>query len=107
MVIRVIALNDDNHDTCFVTKDTMYYNAKRFMEGCLLNPHGDQYIIRGVCICDPPNKLAEMDEDEFCNEFSLLEHKPQDLIANGGLNLLAKRNDIFEKFWENGRENWF
>ncbi len=106
-MVKVIALNDDNHDTYFVTKETVYSNAKSFMESCLLKPHYTDYRVRGVYICDPLGKLIDMEEEDFHNAFNLLSTKPSDLIGSNRVEEFAKRNDYFDLFFENGDLNWF
>lgn len=106
-MIKVIALNDDNHDTCFVTKETVYSNVKNFMESCLLKPHVEDYRVRGVYICDPLGKLIDMEEEDFYSAFNLLSIKPSVLIRDNRIEELVKRNDYFDLFFDNGDPYWF
>ena len=50
--IQVLALNDDNHGTCFVTRGSFYSNAADFMHKCLLKPHTEEYEVGFTYICD-------------------------------------------------------
>ena len=51
--MRVLALNDDNHEVCFTTETgVLYYNARHFITECLGLPHEIEYDVRGFCICD-------------------------------------------------------
>ena len=102
-MIKVLALNDDNHGTCFVTKNKVYYNEVRFMEECLLKPHNEEYVVRGVHICEPSGALEALDENEFINMFTLLEVSPEDINS---IATLKDREDIFDLFFDNGTKYW-
>ena len=97
-MIKVIALNDDNHSPCFATKDTVYNNVRDFMNGCILKPHEEEYEVRGVYICEPLGKLKEIEEETFIDAFSLLECKPSNISENEK----KERNDYFDLFFDNG-----
>ena len=101
MVIRVLALNDDNHSKSYVTSLGHWGDAADFMMKYLLQPHKATYEVREVYICEPQGALAEMDEDEFMTLFDLLDTRPE-LLCDG---LCQKRQEAFELFWENG-DTW-
>lgn len=102
-MIKVLALNDDNHATCFVTKNKVYHNVAQFMEECLLKPHNEEYVVRGVHICDPLGALEVIDENEFINMFYLLEASPEDINSSA---TLEDREDAFYLFFDNGTKYW-
>ena len=103
MKIKVLALNDDNHERAYVTLNSYYSNCADFAKDCLLQPHNNEYEVREVYICDPQGALAEMSEDDFIMAFELLEQRPMALLAKSRA-LYDARNNKFELFWENGEE---
>ena len=106
MEIKVIALNDDNHCTSFATENTVYYDARRFMEACLLDPHNDTYVVRGIHICYPPEPFKEMDENDFIQMFELVEQKPAHFLGEDRADKILERTEAFNKLWEYGEETW-
>jgi hypothetical protein len=106
MEIKVLALNDDNHEISFATKDYVYGSVRDFMEVCLLNPHNDTYVVRGVYICDPSESFADMDEDEWIETFDLVATSSRNIIGDNREELLAKKTEYFEKLWEEGNKYW-
>jgi hypothetical protein len=58
--IQVLALDDDYHDTNYVTKDHYYYNVEAFMKRCLLKPHDKEYEVRIVRYIDLEEDSKEM-----------------------------------------------
>lgn len=103
--IQVIALNDDNHSKCYVTRGSYYHNMAAFAKECLLKPHTCEYEIREVYICDPSGKLAEFTEDEFLYLFDLLAitYDPAELFKENH-ERWENREIAFDLFWENGDE---
>ena len=103
--IQVIALNDDNHSTCYVTRGSYYHDMADFAKECLLKPHTVEYGIREVYICDPSEKLAELTEDEFLYLFDLLAitYDPAELFKENH-ERWENREIAFDLFWENGDE---
>ena len=103
--IQVIALNDDNHSKCYVTRGSYYHNMADFAKECLLKPHTVEYEVREVYICDPSGKLAELTEDEFLCLFDLLAitYDPAELFKENH-ERWEKREIAFDLFWENGDE---
>ena len=102
-MIKVIALNDDNHAPCFATKDTVYSDVRDFMNACLLKPHEEEYEVRGVYICGPLGELKDMEKDTFNDAFSLLECKPSNLPEDKE----KERSKYFDLFFDNGDPYWF
>ena len=92
MSIRVLALNDDNYETSFVTEDSYYSNAASFMRNALLRPHTEEYQVRSIL-------LINLDESEE-EDFNLLDsiYNPLSLNAKEA----GQRQLIFDKFWEKG-----
>jgi len=103
--IQVIALNDDNHSKCYVTRGSYYHDMAAFAKECLLKPHTCEYEVREVYLCDPSEKLAELTEDEFLYLFDLLaiEYDPGKLFMED-LERWKNRETAFDLFWENGDE---
>ena len=103
--IQVIALNDDNHSKCYVTRGSYYHHMADFAKECLLKPHTVEYEIREVYICDPGEKLAELTEDEFLYLFDLLAvtYDPAELFKENH-ERWKNREIAFDLFWENGDE---
>ena len=103
--IQVIALNDDNHSKCYVTRGSYYHDMAAFAKECLLKPHTCEYEVREVYLCDPSEKLAELTEDEFLYLFDLLaiEYNPAELFKENH-ERWENREIAFNLFWENGDE---
>lgn len=101
MIVRVLALNDDNHSKSYVTSIWHFGNAAAFMTNQLLQPHTETYEVREVYLCDPQGELAKMDQDEFMTLFDLLDTKPE-YLCDG---LCQKRKEAFELFWKNS-DTW-
>ena len=103
--IQVIALNDDNHSKCYVTRGSYYSNMSVFAKECLLKPHTIEYEIREVYICEPQGELAKLDEDEFLYMFDLLDltDDPGKLFKENET-AWKNREKAFDLFWENGDE---
>lgn len=103
--IKVIALNDDNHSKCYVTRGSYYHDMADFAKECLLKPHTVGYEIREVYIYDPSGKLAELTEDEFLYLFDLLAitYDPAELFKESP-ERWENREIAFDLFWENGDE---
>ena len=101
--IQVLALNDDNHSKCYVTRGSYYSNMSIFAKECLLKPHTVEYEIREVYICEPNGKLAELTEDEFLYLFDLLAvtYDPAELFKKKP-EQWKNREIAFDLFWENG-----
>lgn len=103
--IKVLALDDDNHEVCFVTENEYFSTAAEFMKAKLLKPHAEEYQIRSVALCSPPKALEDMPEDEFDHMFIVLadEYRPQNLEEKRRCDRLK----AFNAFWDNGEEFWY
>lgn len=104
MSIKVLALNDDNHSKCYVTKWDFFSDCATFAKELLLAPHTETYEVREVYICDPQGELANWDEEKFCDMFSLLDGCSPDELAERDPEKYRLRQEMFEIFWENGEE---
>ena len=103
--IQVIALNDDNHFKCYVTRNSYYHNMADFAKKCLLKPHSIEYEVREVYICDPSDELAKLTEDEFLYLFDLLANTDDPIQLFEDEPEQWKNRDIaFDLFWKNGDE---
>lgn len=51
--MRILALNDDNHDTYFVAENgNTYYNACELITKLLAHKHNTDYLVRGFWVFD-------------------------------------------------------
>jgi hypothetical protein len=98
--IQVLALNDDNHATCFVTRGSYYSDASEFMKKRLLKPHTVEYDLRFVYICD-------IDEEEE-NLFDALacEYHPETLYSRDKERFM-KREKAFDHLWSVAEKKYF
>jgi hypothetical protein len=103
--IQVLALNDDNHAKCYVTRGSYFHNACQFMQECLLKPHTVEYEVREVYLCEPNGDLAELTEDEFLCLFDDLacNYNPDELFKTNKAQW-ERREFAFDLFWKNGDE---
>lgn len=103
--IKVLALNDDNHSKCYVTRGSYYHDMADFAKECLLKSHTCEYEVREVYLCDPSEKLAELTEDEFLYLFDLLAltYDPAELFKTKP-EQWKNREIAFDLFWKNGDE---
>lgn len=101
--IQVLALNDDNHDICFVTRAFYFHDAASFMQKCLLKPHEENYEVRYVA-------LTEMsgDEDEAIALFDTVacEYNPETLFYRDREQWYT-REKAFNELWEQGIKEYF
>lgn len=104
MVIKVLALNDDNHDKKYVTYGSVFNDCKEFMTECLLRSHTDNYEIKEFYICDPPAAYAHLSDDELIHIFDLLISDPESLVRYN-YDLFLERTKLFTEVWENG-DTW-
>lgn len=66
-VIPVLALNDDNHSICYVTRNGYWSDADSFMKEVLCKPHTVEYKVKDIpliylntmLVCDGMN-IEEM-----------------------------------------------
>lgn len=99
-MIRVLALNDDNHDTSFACEDgRTFTRASTFITECLAKPHSEEYIVRGFCIIDEVRgPLAAYNNDDIDAMFYALE----DVARYEGKDFL----EMFNLLWESSSERW-
>lgn len=78
---RVLALNDDNHDTSFITEDGQYFSDYIGIIQFLAAPHLEDYHIRYVYFLNIPEDSIEATEafdirgatsEKFNESFNLL-----------------------------------
>ena len=95
-MLRVLALNDDNHETFFVREDgTRYHDAQDFIKNCLTMPHSTEYNIRGIYLCD---EFDGIDDEELEAMFMGVE----DGSSYRGYSFV----DSFDKLWTVSSERW-
>lgn len=71
--VRVLCMDDDNHDAQFVTEDWhTYSNACSFITHRLAQPHIDSYEVRGFHICDHDEIPGIDDEEEVIRLFDVV-----------------------------------
>lgn len=71
-MIRILALNDDNHDTSFVMDNGETFGYARELIEFLMNPHAETYEIKGFCLVDYAGPATELDECLVDRLFSFL-----------------------------------
>ena len=49
-VIPVLALNDDNHSICYVTRNGYWSDADSFMKEVLCKPHTVEYKVKDITL---------------------------------------------------------
>lgn len=78
---RVLALNDDNHDTSFITEDGQYFSDYTGIIQFLAAPHLEDYHVRYVYLLNIPEDNIEATEafdirggtsEKFNESFNLL-----------------------------------
>lgn len=102
--IQVLALDDDNHSVCFVTRGSHYGDAASFMRECLLKPHTVEYEVRMVTLVD-----FEDEEDwEVDYAFDCLAciYNPGELFMKDP-ERWNERELAFDLFWERGNKEYF
>lgn len=67
--IRIIALDDDNHDTYFSSENGQTFDNPRELVLFLAKPHEVEYEVRGFALCDYDDEL-EASESEVDMMFS-------------------------------------
>ena len=95
VVIDVLALNDDNHETSFHSSwnNEKYCNHMEFIQK-LAKPHFSEYKIRCVYLLD-------IDED---NELAL---EAFDVVQSGRDGKNMRYTDAFRHLWKISKENMF
>lgn len=62
-VIRVLALDDDNHDSMFATEEGETFENARALLKLLGQPHTETYEIRGFCLIDYVGPAEELNDE--------------------------------------------
>lgn len=71
-MVRILALNDDNHDTSFVMDNGETFGYARNLIEFLMEPHSETYEIKGFALVDYEGPAAELDECLVDRLFSFL-----------------------------------
>lgn len=66
-MIKVLAMNDDNHDTFYLVQGKEY-NSNSFIK-FLAQPHSEVYEIHYIYICDPPQKYSNLSDEDWIEKF--------------------------------------
>ena len=98
-IVRVLCLNDDNHDAQFVTEDWhTYSDANSFITHRLALPHTDSYEIRGFHLCDHDD-IPGVSEEDVIRLFD---------IALGYIDAPEEEwRAVFETLWQHSSEWWY
>lgn len=100
-MIRVLALNDDNHATYFTREDGVrYYDAADFINNCLAKPHAIEYVVRGFYICDDFSHTPLRDVDETVIDEMF------DCVESGGELYGRNFTESFDTLWAASSERW-
>ena len=81
--IRVLAMNDDNHSTHFVTEDGADFSLHEFISK-MAQPHEENYSVRMIFICDLP------EEDKYVDAFDFVESGPYNTIWMNSFDMLGR-----------------
>jgi hypothetical protein len=97
-IVRVLCLNDDNHDAQFVTEDWyIYSDVNSFITHRLAQPHTDNYEVRGFHLCDHDD-IPGISEEDVIRLFD---------IALGRFNVPENEwRAVFETLWHHSSEWW-
>lgn len=104
MSIQVLALDDDNHSVCFVTRGAYYSDAASFMKACLLKPHNSRYEVRMVTLVD----FEDQEDWDIERAFDCLAcvYDPAELFMKDP-DRWHERELAFNLFWERGNKEYF
>lgn len=92
-VIKVLALDDDNHEISYVTeKGEYFYGASSFMKNCLLKPHTNTYKVREIV-------LINIEENKWFDTIQF------GLKKNSSLKEFSHWVHAFVQLWEIGDES--
>lgn len=100
-MIKVLALNDDNHETSYTLEDgRRFYSKYEFITQLLAKPHTEEYDVRGFAIIDEPEGYLEgYTEDQIISIF--------DLVANDFKCDLMDFDMAFALLWSSSNERWY
>ncbi len=101
--IQVLALDDDNHSVCFVTRGSYYSSAANFMQECLLKPHTVEYEVRYVALVD---MTGDEDEDMATFDLCACTYDPGKLFKDDNERWVA-REKAFDTLWKQGEREYF
>ena len=100
--MRILALNDDNHATCFTREDGVrYYNSASLIRE-LSDPHEEKYEVKGFVIFD---EIEGYNDEEVQLMFECVE-SVQDVnekVYNSELTF----KDAFNILWLASSEYWY
>ena len=97
--IKVLALNDDNHGTCFATYGSYFSDAAQFMQERLLRPHDERYEVRMVYLCDEfPDEVWEAGLDRSFDMVACC-YDPEHLVETNP-ERWNERRAAFDFLWE-------
>ncbi len=100
-MIRILALNDDNHETCFTVENgCRFYTKFELITELLAKPHKEEYVVRGYALIDEPiGRLANYELVEIDSIF--------DMVASNHKCDLVDFKEGFNLLWESSNERWY
>ena len=98
-VIPVLALNDDNHSICYVTRNGYWSDADSFMKEVLCKPHTVEYKVKDITliylnhmlVCDGMNTEEMFDR---VDDYRIADHRDRMTEED-----LKKREIAFDYLW--------
>lgn len=100
-MLRVLALDDDNHSCMYVTEmGATYENACEFIK-FLAQPHIEPIEVRGFAIIDPGKPLMDLEDDVIDDLFYYVEGVGcSESVAN------IPYSKAFDMLWNSSKEWW-
>lgn len=99
-VIPVLALNDDNHSICYVTRNGYWSDADSFIKKVLCKPHTVEYKIKDISLIYLNTMLVcdGMTIEEMFNRVDdyRINNRKEDRMTEEGL---KKREIAFDYLW--------
>lgn len=99
-MIRILALDDDNHDVMFAMENGTIFNYSSDLLRLLAQPHSEEYEIRGFCLIDYEGPATELDEEVVDELFSIVEGVYSPALAGYTF------QEAFETLWASSTERW-
>lgn len=101
IIIPVLELNDDNHSSCYTSKDSFWYDAEEFMEKVLCKPHTEEYKIKSIVLVDLDDKI-NVDGMDIFTLFGCLDTRPD--WESMTQEQRDRRLKVFDFFWQTDEE---
>ena len=101
IIVPVLELNDDNHSSCYTSKDGFWYDAEEFMEKVLCKPHTEEYKIKSIVLVDLDDKI-NVDGMDIFTLFGCLDIRPD--WESMTQEQKDRRLKVFDFFWQTDEE---